>query len=739
MSISEHSIMTMSRAERAAIDALAAGVHGDPGLWLGPHDNGDGVVIRTLFPGARAVEAIDPAGKFLADFEPVHETGVFRAHLKRHQPYRLRIHWSDESIQESEDPYAFGLRLGDLDLHLFNEGRHFELYRLFGAQPVHHEGVSGVHFAVWAPNARRVSVVGDFNGWDGRRHPMRYHATAGVWELFVPRLGVGELYKFELIGRNGGPPELRADPMARFCEQAPGSASIVVDNAPLTWQDAHWLQRRREMDWHHAPLSIYELHVGSWRRGEHGEVLDWDKLAARLIPWVADLGFTHVELLPITEHPFGGSWGYQPLGMFAPSSRYGSPAAFARFVDACHNAGLGVILDWVPAHFPADAHGLAQFDGTALYEYADPREGVHRDWNTLIYNFGRHEVRGFLIASALYWIERFHIDGLRVDAVASMLYRDYSRPDGEWVPNVHGGRENLEAVAFLRELNKVIGERCSGVMTIAEESTAWPGVTAPVAVGGLGFTFKWNMGWMHDTLHYVSRDPLYRRYHHHDIAFGLHYAFSEHYVLPLSHDEVVHGKGALLTKMPGDEWQQFAGLRAYLAFMWAHPGKKLLFMGAEIGQRHEWQHDSELDWYRLDEQGPRGLARALADLNRIYNEEPALHVGDGNPESFTWVVSDDADNSVFAFLRSGEAGTAPLLVIVNFTPCARYNYRVGVPALSSWWEIFNSDSRFYAGSDLGNGSALHARPTPSHGYTASLELTLPPLGTLYLRQGDWPI
>ncbi|WP_445620994.1 1,4-alpha-glucan branching protein GlgB [Kushneria sp. Sum13] len=724
------------QSERDALLRLAQARHDQPFAWLGPHEQGDQTLVRLLLPGAEAVELIDAAHQLLAVAEPL-EGGLYQAYLPGGTRYRLRITWPEDVVQIAEDAYRFAPLPGELDLHLFCEGRHRELARVFGACPTAIDGVDGVRFTLWAPNAQRVSVVGDFNVWDGRRHAMQRHEGSGVWAIFVPHLRVGERYRFELVDREG---QLRhkVDPLARRTEAAIPDVSVVAGNRPFSWHDHAWLRRRDASNIRTAPLSIYELHVLSWQHDQNGNTLEWDALASRLIPWVADMGFTHIELMPISEHPFVGSWGYQPIGLFAPTSRMGSPEAFARFVNACHGAGIGVILDWVPAHFPADEHGLARFDGTSLYEHHDPREGFHPEWNTLIYNVGRNEVRGFLIASALEWLEHFHIDGLRVDAVASMLYRDYSRSDDDWLPNIHGGRENLEVVEFLRELNATVAERCPGVMMIAEESTAWPGVTAPIATGGLGFTFKWNMGWMHDTLSYMSRDPLYRAWHHGDLTFGLQYAFSEHFVLPLSHDEVVHGKGSLLSRMPGDEAQKLAGLRAYLAFMWAHPGKKLLFMGTELGQWREWDHDRELDWERLDEAGPRGLSRAIADLNRIYVEDPAMHVCDAESAGFSWVVGDDSANSVVAFLRHAEPGKAPLLVVCNLTPVVHHHYRIGVPVMSVWREIFNSDSVFYAGSNQGNGSALHAHPEPSHGHPASLLLTLPPLSTLYLRQGDWP-
>ncbi len=622
--------------------------------------------------------------------------------------------------------------LGELDVHLLAEGRHRELATCLGAHVMSVDGVAGVRFAVWAPNARRVSLVGDFNSWDGRRHPMRHRVEAGVWELFIPRLKSGALYKYEIVGPAGQVLPLKADPVAARAEVPPGTASIVADPLDLRWLDKDWLDTRAARHQPDAPLSIYEVHAASWMRAD-GNALDWVALGEKLVPYAVDMGFTHLELLPVMSHPFAGSWGYQPLGQFAPTPLLGTPEMFARFVDRCHEAGLGVILDWVPAHFPSDAHGLAMFDGTALYEHGDPREGFHRDWNTLIYNLGRHEVRGFLIASALHWLEHYHADGIRVDAVASMLYRDYSRNPGEWVPNIYGGRENLEAVAFLRELTTTIEARCPGALVIAEELTAWPGVTASPRDGGLGFSYKWNMGWMHDTLHYLEYDPIYRPHHHDQMTFGLIYAFSERFVLPLSHDEVVHGKGSLLTKMPGDDWQKFATLRAYFAFMWTHPGKKLLFMGCEFGQRKEWNHDTSLDWHLLDSPMHSGVQLVLHDLNRLYRDVAALHQGDAEPAGFRWVVGDDRAQSVFAFLRVDREERSPVLVVCNFTPLPRYGYRVGVPSGGHWVECLNSDASDYGGSGIGNGGGVFAVDEAHHGLPASVILTLPPLATVILR------
>jgi 1,4-alpha-glucan branching enzyme len=703
----------------------------DPYAVRGLHQDGESGLwsIRTFQPGAERVEIVtdfDPP----VEMQPV-ENGFFLGVPASLPSYRLRIHWPGGAVQETEDPYAFAPVLGETDLYLFSEGSHWEMGKRFGAMPLMHQGVTGVSFALWAPNARRVSLVGDFNSWDGRRHPMRLRHDAGVWEIFIPRLEPGERYKYEIESRSGSILPLKADPVARATEHPPATASVIAPAPDYRWSDTDWLSRRRQTA--RSPIAIYEVHAASWMRpqGTDTGILSWQGLADRLIPYVQELGFTHLELMPIMEHPFAGSWGYQPLSQFAPSARYGRPEDFAAFVDRCHAAGLGVILDWVPAHFPNDVHGLAHFDGTALYEHADPREGFHPDWNTCVYNLGRREVQGWLIASALWWLETFHVDGLRVDAVASMLYRDYSRKQGEWIPNRFGGRENLEAIEFLKRLNEVVKERVPGAIMVAEESTAWPGVSAPIENGGLGFSFKWNMGWMHDTLRYLGVDPLYRRWHHHDFTFGLLYAFSERFVLPLSHDEVVHGKGSLYGRIPGDPWQKLATLRAYFAFMWTHPGKKLLFMGGEFGQPREWNHDGTLDWEALQDARHRGLQRLVADLNHLYRQEPALYETDVEPEGFRWLISDDSENSVFAYARGDD-----LVVLVNMTPVPRRDYRLGVPKPGRWRELLNSDSSHYGGSNVGNSGSLAAAAQGSHGLAQSLTLTLPPLGALILKAED---
>ena len=594
-------------------------------------------------------------------------------------------------------------------------------------------GITGVRFAVWAPNARRVSVVGNFNAWDGRRHPMRLRHGPGVWELFIPGLQPGAIYKYEIVAPSGETLPLKADPVAQQTERPPATGSIVPAPYEPKWTDEDWVARRGAHQASDAPMSIYELHAMSWLPHSEHQNFTWDDLADRLVPYISGMNFTHIELMPIMEHPFGGSWGYQPLAQFAPTARLGEPAGFARFVNRCHAANIGVILDWVPAHFPTDAHGLARFDGTALYEHADPREGFHRDWNTFIFNHGRNEVRAFLIGSALFWLENFHVDGIRVDAVASMLYRDYSRPAGEWVPNQYGGRENLEAISFFQDLSRAVATRVPGAVMIAEESTAFPGVSRPADEGGLGFDYKWNMGWMHDTLHYMAEQPIYRRWHHGEITFGLVYAFSEKFVLPLSHDEVVYGKGSLIGKMPGDAWQRFANLRAYYGFMWTHPGKKLIFMGCEFAQEREWDHDHGLDWFSLDDPARHGVQSLIRDLNAAYRDNSALHVKDADHEGFRWVVMNDTDQSVYAYLRLGAEQDPPILVICNFTPLPRYGYRVGVPCAGQWQEIVNTDAAIYGGSNVGNGGAVTAEPHALHDLPASMTLTIPPLATIVLR------
>jgi 1,4-alpha-glucan branching enzyme len=721
--------------EAATLAQIAAGTHADPFAWLGPHRSADRWTIRVCLPGARSVSILSENGEVWGAARELVK-GLFCAQGDEAPGrYIVCVQWS-RFEQRLRDPYAFLPMLDEATLQAFHEGKLLHPELVLGAHRVSAEGAGGVRFAVWAPNAARVSVVGDFNSWDGRRHAMRRRHPWGVWEIFIPGVEAGAHYKFELLDREGRLLPLKADPYALRMEHPPASASVVTASPKVKWHDTHWMAHRQESQGTAAPLSIYEVHATSWQRHSHGGAFDWDELAAELVPYVQDLGFTHIELLPISEHPFGGSWGYQPLGMYAPTSRLGLPDAFARFVDSCHVAGIGVIVDWVGAHFPNDAHGLVQFDGTALYEHADPREGFHKDWHTLIYNYGRREVAQYLIGSALTWLHRFHVDGLRIDAVASMLYRDYSRSEGEWVPNHLGGRENLEAIALLSELNRRVAEHFPGVLIIAEESTAWPGVTSPVDQGGLGFGYKWNMGWMHDSLRYMQLDPIYRRFHHHEMTFGMTYAHAERFILPLSHDEVVHGKGSLLQRMPGDHWQRFANLRAYYGFMWGHPGKKLLFMGGELAMRREWNHDDSIDWQLRHEPMHEGVRRLVADLNHTLIHEAALHQQDEDPRGFAWVVADDQLQSVYAFLRYGHEGTPPVLVVSNFTPQPRHDYRLGVPVAGRWRELCNTDSGFYGGSNLGNGGTVETSDVPCHGHQQSIALLLPPLATLILRAED---
>lgn len=722
--------------ERSVIDAVLRGRCGSPFGVLGMHGNDDGrLVVRVFAPDAAEVIVVDAkTGREVAPLQRIDDEGFFSGSMPRRSKefaYRLRLR-AEGAEWTREDPYRFGPVLGDLDEHLLAEGRHEDFYRKLGAHPVKHEGVDGVSFAVWAPNARRVSVVGDFNAWDGRRHAMRRRLGGGVWELFVPALGPGALYKFEILGVQGDVLPLKADPVALAAEAPPATASIVSGLPKHEWQDAGWRDDIAKRDARREPMSIYEVHASSWRRAEGDKVLSYAELGEQIAEYATWMGFTHVEFLPLSEHPFTGSWGYQPVGLFAPTARHGGPDDFAAMVDRLHAADLGVILDWVPAHFPSDAHGLARFDGTALYEHEDPRLGFHRDWNTLIYNFGRTEVANFLRSSALYWLREYHVDALRVDAVASMLYLDYSREAGEWIPNREGGRENLDAIDFLRGVNAAVAEYTPDALTIAEESTAWPGVSRPTSDGGLGFDFKWNMGWMHDTLDYMATDPLYRKYDHGKMTFGLHYAFSENFILPLSHDEVVHGKGSLLTKMPGEKWQKFANLRAYLGFMWTHPGKKLLFMGCEFAQEREWNHDRSLDWHLLEDPAHEGMQRLVRDLNTLYRDTPALYRLDCAPEGFAWIEGGDTENNVFSYVRYGDEGDPPVVVVANMAPVLREGFRIGMPHEGHWREALNTDATGYGGSGAGNGDAVVAQSPGSHDQPASALLTLPPLAVIVL-------
>ena len=719
-----------NRLGDAEISAIVDGSHGDPFAVLGVQSVGKRFLARCFIPHAAKVSAFTLDGKPVGELTLLHPDGFFEGPVAIPQRQPLKYLASNAGGEWwVADPYAFGPVLGPMDDYFIAEGSHLRLFDKLGAHLIEHEGAEGVHFAVWAPNARRVSVVGDFNDWDGRRHSMRLRRDTGIWEIFVPDIGVGRTYKYEIIGADGSRLPLKADPFAFQSELRPATASIVASPMAHEWGDAEHREYWRSVDPRRQAISIYEVHAGSWRRHEDGSFLSWDELADELIPYAIDTGFTHIEFLPISEHPFDPSWGYQTTGLFAPSARFGDPDGFARFVDGAHRVGLGVILDWVPAHFPTDAHGLARFDGTALYEHADPRQGFHPDWQTAIYNFGRREVSSFLVNNALYWAEKYHVDGLRVDAVASMLYLDYSRKAGEWVPNEHGGRENLDAVRFLQSMNKAAYGTHPGIVTIAEESTAWPKVSQPVHEGGLGFGLKWNMGFMHDTLQYFAREPVYRQFHHDDITFGLLYAFSENFVLPLSHDEVVHGKGTLLTKMAGDDWQKFANLRAYYGFMWGYPGKKLLFMGQEFAQRDEWSEARGLDWYVLEHKPHDGMRRLVSDLNRVYRSMPALHARDCEPEGFEWLIADDKKNSVFAWLRKAPESN-PVAVICNFTPVQRDFYEVPLPNAGRWREVLNSDAEIYGGSGKGNGGWVEAK---QEGGRIVGTMLLPPLSTTMLE------
>jgi 1,4-alpha-glucan branching enzyme len=715
-----------------AVTSVVTGDHPDPFSFLGMHPSkGGGYVVRVFLPGARTVEVVSYDGDALGELERIHPDGLFTGPVAEMVPYRLLIAWEGGGEAEVEDPYRFPAVLGEQDLYLFSEGNHLRLYEKFGAHPIEFEGVAGTSFAVWAPNARRVSVIGDFNFWNGRRHVMRKH-PGGVWEIFIPEVGEGSLYKYEIKGPNRRLLPLKADPFGFRAERLPGTASIVHGMGHYEWGDAAWMEERESKSALDAPMAIYEVHLGSWRRNPDGSYYTYGQLAEELVPYVAEMGYTHVEFLPPTEHPFDGSWGYQPLGLYAPTSRFGTPDEFKRLVDAFHRAGIGVIIDWVPAHFPEDPHGLGLFDGTHLYEHADPRQGRHPDWGTLVFNYGRPEVSNYLLANALFWVSEYHVDGLRVDAVASMLYLDYSREPGEWIPNVHGGNENLEAVAFLQRMNELVFGRHPGATTLAEESTAWPMVSRPVSMGGLGFGYKWNMGWMHDSLQYMSEDPINRRYHHNEITFSLVYAFNENFVLPLSHDEVVHGKRSLIDKMPGDEWQKFANLRAYYGFMYTHPGKQLLFMGGELGQRREWNHDASLDWHLLEETPHRGVRSLVKDLNALYSATPALYEVDFEPAGFGWIEGGDMENSVVSFLRRGNKDLA--IVVCNFTPVVRHGYRIGVPEGGTYEEALNTDDTRYGGSGVGNSGGVSVEKVPSHGQPYSVSLTLPPLATMILKK-----
>jgi len=716
------------------IQRLIDAKHHDPFSVLGRQNKDGRKLIRAFLPYAESA-CIEKDG---LEMQRVPGSDIFEYVIdeKAEAPEHYSIFWTGKGGVKGQhiDPYTFSPQISEFDLHLFSEGKHRQVYQILGAHMRQIDGIQGVLFSTWAPNADRISVVGDFNQWDGRVHPMRSRGSSGVWELFIPGISAGHLYKYEIRNRASGSILLKTDPYGQRFQIRPDNASIVTDKSGHIWSDQGWMENRQAANWLQAPMSIYEVHLGSWKRNDQGGFLNYRELAVQLVDYVTRLGFTHIELLPITEHPFDGSWGYQTTGYFAPTSRFGTPDDFRWFVDYCHKHGIGVLLDWVPAHFPKDAHGLASYDGTPLYEHEDPRLGEHRDWGTLIYNFGRNEVKNFLIGSALFWLDQFHLDGLRVDAVASMLYLDYSREQGDWIPNQYGGNENLEAIAFLRELNSVTHELCPGSLVIAEESTAWPQVTRPTWTGGLGFSMKWNMGWMHDTLQYISKDSIHRHYHHDQLTFGLLYAFTENFVLPFSHDEVVHGKGSMLAKMPGDEWQRFANLRLLYSFMLTYPGKKLLFMGCEFGQGTEWNAEKTLDWYVMDYPLHQGMAKTVADLNHIYRSYPALHQKDFESDGFEWIDCHDAPQSVLSFLRKGDGLHESVITVFNFTPVPRQHYRIGVPELGTYREIFNSDSSYYGGSNLGNLS-VEAETLEWMGRPFSIEITLPPLsGILFVKQ-----
>ncbi len=724
---------TVWQAEEGDRTAILEARHGNPFAVLGPHETPAGLVIRAFVPGADALEVLDRNGAPLGTLARWQDTGFFEGLVALpdgRTSYRFQAS-NAGGTWVVEDPYAFGPCLGPTDDYLLVEGTHRNLYERLGAHVIVHEGQPGVRFALWAPHASRVSLVGSFNGWDGRCNPMRKRLDSGLWEIFMPHMGAGAVYKFEILGADGTLQPLKADPFGFSSELRPANASIVARTDNFTWSDQDYLEQRKNLNLRRTAISILEVHPGSWQRRDDGFFLDWDTLGDRLIPYAVWMGFTHLELMPVSEHPLDASWGYQPVGLFATTRRFGTPESFARFVDRAHGAGLGVILDWVPAHFPVDAHGLAHFDGAQLYEDANPQRGFHPDWNTGIYDFGRKEVANILIANALFWFDRYHIDGLRVDAVASMLYLDYSRKAGEWSPNLEGGNTNLEAVSFLRRTNELVYGMFPGAMMIAEESTSWPGVSQPVHTGGLGFGFKWNMGWMNDVLSYMLLDPVHRRFHHGNLTFGLLYAWSENFILPISHDEVVHGKGSMLAKMPGDRWQKFAGLRAFYGFMWGHPGKKLLFMGQEFAQDAEWNFNQGLDWHLADDPAHRGVMMVVRDLNHLMHQTPALHARDCEPEGFAWIEADDHDQSIVSFLRFDGQSQRTIAVICNFTPVPRHDYRIGLPHGGRWREVLNTDAFEYGGSGLGNKGEIWTQDHPAQGYSSSAQILVPPLAALY--------
>ncbi|MEW6068621.1 MAG: 1,4-alpha-glucan branching protein GlgB [Nitrospirota bacterium] len=723
------------------INLIVNAEHWDPFQVLGIHIIKKGgrkaIAIRTFLPDAEKALVVDIKTEKLYQMEKIHEAGFFEAILFNREdifPYRIRLKSYDKIVSEFYDPYSFMPVLTDFDLYLIGEGSHYKKYEKLGAHVIEINGIKGVHFAVWAPNAKRVSIIGDFNKWDGRRHPMRVIGSSGVWEIFIPGIKAGDLYKFEIKSKSNNI-FVKADPYAFYFELRPKSASIVYDINTYQWNDSEWMKMRPKKNWFESPVSIYEVHLGSWLKvpEEDNRFLTYREIADKLTYYVKEMGFTHVELLPITEHPFDASWGYQTLGYFAPTSRYGNPEDFMYLVDKCHQNNIGVILDWAPAHFPTDGHGLGFFDGTCLYEHADPKKGYHPDWGTAIFNYGRNEVRNFLISNALFWFEKYHIDGLRIDAVASMLYLDYSRKEGEWIPNIFGGRENLEAIDFIKKFNEIIHQYHHGVLTIAEESTAWGGVSRPTYLGGLGFSMKWNMGWMNDTLEFMEKDPVHRKYHHNNLTFSLLYAFTENFILVLSHDEVVHGKRSLLSKMPGDMWQKFANLRLLYGFMYTHPGKKLLFMGGEFGQWDEWNHDKSIDWHLLKFTPHKYLQKFVMDLNHIYQSEPALYEVDFTYQGFEWIDFHDTEHSIISFIRRAKKSEDFLVIVCNFTPVPRIGYRIGVPKNCFYKEILNSDSFIYWGSNMGNAGGVNADELPCHGKQYSIIINLPPLSITILK------
>lgn len=722
---------------KETIDAIVGGYHGDPFAVLGPHEFDSNLVIRAFLPQTSSAEVVQEDGSRYP-MTRIHNDGFFETVIEDKSlpfDYRLLLTFPDGSQAYYTDPYSFKDTLTDFDEYLLAEGTHLYMYRRLGAHLTENAGQSGVSFAVWAPNALRVSVVGDFNNWDGRRHPMRFHHNSGIWDLFIPGIGEGTLYKYEIKTRYMNYTVLKADPVGFLSEVRPRTASVVWNLDKYQWNDEEWLNKRHIINSFSKPINVYEVHLGSWQRKSGNEWLTYSDLAERLIPYVKEMGYTHIELMPVAEHPYDGSWGYQVTGYFAATSRYGNPDEFMAFIDGFHQAGIGVILDWVPAHFPRDQHGLAFFDGTFLYEHADPRKGEQPDWGTLVFNFGRNEVRQFLASNAIFWLDKYHIDGLRVDAVASMLYLDFSREKGQWIPNRYGGRENLEAIEFIRFFNEKVHEEYSGVLTIAEESTAWAGVTKPVRDGGLGFDLKWNMGWMHDTLQYMTNDPIYRSYHHGTLTFSLLYAFSEHFLLPFSHDEVVHLKKSMLDKMPGDLWQKFANLRALLAYQIAHPGKKMLFMGGEFGQWREWTEAYSLDWHLLDEnEKHRQLQRFVRELNHLYCRREPLYENDYSWEGFSWIDLHDSQRSILAFSRHAPSSGDSIFVVCNFTPVVRQNYRLGIPSAGYYQEILNTDALEYGGSGVVNSVQVEAVAIPSHEQPFSIEFTLPPLAVIFIKK-----